>query len=272
MDIILAGPGRAGSAVCIAAKRAGHRIVAVAGRTPETVQRAAQLLDAIPLRLSDELPPADLLVIAVRDDVIADVAARIRAPHVDAVVHLSGLTPVDALMPLQRAGAAIGVLHPLQTLAAPEAGAEALAGSWMAVTTSDERLRNTLEVLADSLGARPFTLPEAARAVYHAAAAAAANGTAAALAIAEELFTAAGVPFDAARPLVDAVVANAFGIGPRAALTGPIARGDVGTVRAQLASVEERAPEELDRFIALGRLISDIAGTAELFEEVWWTS
>ena len=57
-----------------------------------------------------------------------------------------------------------------------------------------------------------------------------------------------------------------------AALTGPIARGDVGTVRAQLAAVGGWAPEELDRFIALGRLVADIAGKAELFEEVWWTS
>jgi len=272
LDIILAGPGRAGGAVCIAAKRAGHRIVAVAGRTSDTVQRAAQLLDAVPLRLSDEFPPADLLMIAVRDDVIADVASHIRAPHVGAVVHLSGLTPMDALLPLRRTGTAIGVLHPLQTLPTPEAGADALAGSWMAVTTSDERLRLVLEALVTSLGARSFAVPEAVRAVYHAAAAAAANGTVAVLAIAEELFTAAGVPFDAARPLVDAVVANAFGLGPGAALTGPIARGDVGTVRAQLDAVQERAPEELDRFITLGRLISDIAGTAELFKEVWWTS
>jgi len=272
VDIILVGPGRAGTSVCLAARRAGHRIVAVAGRTPDTVQHAAHLLDAVPLRLSDELPPADLLVIAVRDDVIADVASRIRAAHVGAAVHLSGLTPVDALAPLRRAGAAVGVLHPLQTLPTPKAGADVMAGSWMAVTTSDEWLRVALEALAASLGARSFSVPEAARAVYHAAAATAANGTVAVLAIAEELFTAAGVPFDAARPLVDAVVANAFGLGPGAALTGPIARGDVGTVRAQLAAVEERAPQELDRFITLGRLISDIAGTAELFEEVWWTS
>ena len=272
MDIILAGPGRAGGAVCIAAKRAGHRIVAVAGRTPGTVQRVARLLDAVPLGLSDELPPADLLMIAVRDDAIAEVAAHIHAPHVDAAIHLSGLTPLDALAPLRQVGVAIGVLHPLQTLPTPDAGADALAGSWMAVTTPDERLRTVLEDLAASLGARSFTIPDAARAVYHAAAAAAANGTVAALAVAEELFTAAGVPFDAARPLVDAVVANAFGLGPGAALTGPIARGDVGTVRAQLAAVGGWAPEELDRFIALGRLVADIAGKAELFEEVWWTS
>ncbi len=272
MDIILAGPGRAGSAICIAAKRAGHRIVAVAGRTPDRVRRVAQLLDAEPLPLSGELPPADLLMIAVRDDVIVDVAAHIRAPHIDAAVHLSGLTPVDALEPLQQAGAAIGVLHPLQTLPTPDSGADALAGSWIAVTTSNERLRAVLDGFVTSLGARSFTVSEEARAVYHAAAAAAANGTVAALAVAKELFGAAGVPFDAARPLVDAVVANAFGLGPGGALTGPIARGDVGTVRAQIAAVDRWAPGELDRFVTLGRLIADIAGTAELFEEVWWTS
>ncbi len=269
MDITLVGPGRAGTAVCLAAKRAGHRIVAVAGRSPESTGPVAELLDASPLKLTEEMPDVDLLIVAVRDDAIADVAAGIRAPHVDAAVHLSGLTPVDALAPLERSGAAIGVLHPLQTLPTPEAGADALAGSWIAVSTSDETLRSTLEAFAASLGARPFTIPEAARAVYHAAAATAANGIVSVLAVAASLFDAAGVPFDAARPLVDAVVANAFRLGPDVALTGPIVRGDVGTVRAQVAAVSEHAPEELDRFIALSRLIADIAGTSGMFEEVW---
>jgi len=267
VDISLVGPGRAGTAVCLAAKRVGHRIVSVAGRTHETTERAATMLESSPMALTDLMPESELLIVAVRDDAIAEVAADLRAPHVRGAVHLSGLTPVDALLPLEESGAAIGVLHPLQTLPTPEAGAAALPGAWIAISTADEGFRGTLEMFARSLGARPFAVQEAARALYHAAAAAAANGTVTVLAVARALFDAAGVPFEAARPLVDAVVANAFSLGPEA-LTGPIVRGDVGTVTAQIEAVREGAPDELHRFVALCKLIADVAGTQELFEEV----
>lgn len=269
MDIALVGPGRAGTAVCLAARRAGHRIVSVAGRTPDRTRHVAAALDAPPMSLSEAVPHADLLIIAVRDDAIHEVAAELEAPHVAGAIHLSGLTPLDALSPLEDSGAATGVFHPLQTLPTPEAGAAALAGAWVAISTNDGGLQGTLERFARSLGASPFVVAEATRAVYHAAAAAAANGTVASLTIAKALFAAADIPFEVARPLVDAVVANAFQLGPDAALTGPIARGDVGTVDAQITAVREHAPEYLARFIALGRLIADIAGTEGLFEEVW---
>jgi predicted short-subunit dehydrogenase-like oxidoreductase (DUF2520 family) len=270
LDIILAGPGRAGTAVCLAAKRAGHRVVAVAGRTTERVEAAADRLGALALRLDDELPGADLLIIGVRDDAIQSVATglAVHSSRVDAAVHLSGLTPVDALEPLEDAGHATGVLHPLQTLPTAEAGAEALAGCWIAVTASDDRLAADLDEFATSLGSHPFALPDEARAVYHAAAAAAANGTIAVLDLAAALFGSAGVPFEASRPLVEAVVDNAFHLGPHAALTGPIARGDVGTVAAQVHAVAENVPEQLGRFVALCRLIADVAGTADMFEDV----
>ncbi len=270
MDIILAGPGRAGTSVCLAAKRAGHRIVAVAGRTPKRVDEAASLLGADPLPLTNALPHADLLVVAVRDDAIYEVAMAlsVHAPSVQGAVHLSGLTPVDALSPLRDEGLQIGALHPLQTMPSPEVGAAALEGAWIAVTAPDERLEHLLEEFARSIGARPFALEEAARAVYHAAAATAANATVAVLHVAAALFQAADVPFDAARPLVEAVVSNAFLLGPDAALTGPITRGDVGTVMAQMNAVAAQAPEELERFVQLGRLIADIAGV----EEVPWKS
>lgn len=268
MNIILAGPGRAGTALCLAAVPAGHRVVGVVGRG--SVEDAAARFDAAALGFDDHLPPAHLLVVAVRDDAIQEVAERLapHATHVDTAIHLSGLKPASVLDPLADVGVAIGAVHPLQTLPTPESGAAALPGSWFAVTARDPALQRDLEAFVRSIDGHPFTLGDRDRALYHAAAATAANDTVAVLALAAQLFRRAGVPFEAARPLVEAVVANAFELGPKEALTGPIARGDVGTVIAQLEAVADRAPEKADLFRAMSRVVAELAGTRDSFEGI----
>ncbi len=269
---VLIGPGRAGLALALGLVGAGHRPAGVLGRHPQRAASAARRLDTAQLDWAAELPAADLMILAVRDDAIEEVAQRLaeRASAVTSAIHLSGLRTVTALDPLARTGLATGILHPLQTLPTAEAGAAALSGSWMAVTAADGGLRELLEDLVRSLGARPFTLEDSQRPVYHAAAASASNYVLAALALAARLFDAAGVPFEASRPLVEAVTENAFALGPAAALTGPIARGDVGTVRSQLAAVEQAAPELLADFLAFGRATARLAGTEADFEELSW--
>jgi predicted short-subunit dehydrogenase-like oxidoreductase (DUF2520 family) len=142
-----------------------------------------------------------------------------------------------------------------------------LRGAWMAVTAS-EPLRSELYDLAESLGAHPFDLEDDAKAVYHAAAAAAANFPLAALVMAKDLFDAAGVPFAAAQPLVEAVVSNVFTLGPRPSLTGPVARGDVATVRTQLDAVAVAAPQWFGTFSSLVLHLARIAGRGHDFEDV----
>lgn len=263
MDIIVAGPGRAGRSLAIRFIDAGHRLVGVLARSDAAAAEAG----AEPLAWDRALPAADLLVVAVRDDAIGEVAERLApvAGEVEAAVHLSGLAPISVLDPL---GPPVGSFHPLQTLPTPEVGAARLGGAWIGITTHDEDLESRLHALAFSIGAKPFSLADEAKRLYHAAAAAAANYPLAALAMAQRLFEAAGVPFDAAAPLVEAVVGNAFSLGPEAALTGPIARGDVGTVAAQLEAVGQAAPDLVDDFKALGRAVARVAGRSNLFEEL----
>jgi predicted short-subunit dehydrogenase-like oxidoreductase (DUF2520 family) len=262
MKIVLVGPGRAGTGLGIAMQRAGHDVVAVAGRDPGRTAAVARRLDALSVAIGEPLPAADLVVIAVRDDAIAEVAASL-ADAVDetgGVVHLSGATSVASLDPITDRGIATGSFHPLQTLPSPEAGAERIDGAWVAITAV-EPLRSRLHDLATSIGARPFDLDDDRKALYHAAASAAANFPVAALGVAHDLFASAGVPFEAARPLVEAAVSNAFAHGPRAALTGPIARGDRDTVAAQLEAVTADG-QWPDAFRALAAAVADYAGTA----------
>jgi predicted short-subunit dehydrogenase-like oxidoreductase (DUF2520 family) len=261
MDLLLVGPGRAGTSLAIAATNAGHRIVGVLARDDDAAADAAARFGCPVIAWDTDLPAANLLLIAVRDDAIGAVAARLAAhvAAIDGAVHLSGLTSVNALAPLR--GLPVGSFHPLQTLPTPEAGAARLAGAWIAVTTDDNLLADRLFTFAASLGAHPFEVADDAKALYHAGAAAAANFPLAALSMARRLFDAAGVPFEAAAPLVRAVIDNALEMGPEAALTGPVARGDVGTVAAQVAAVRAMVPELGDDFAAMVMAVARVAGT-----------
>lgn len=232
MKLIVVGPGRAGGALALAAQAAGHEIVGVLSRRAEDRWER--------LQWDTRLPEADVLFIAVRDEAIPEVAARIAAHVADigVVAHLSGFTPVLALHEIQERGTAVGGFHPLQSLPDPEAGAQALAGSFVGID-GDQLGVDLLTHLASSLGLEPFRLDDEARPAYHAAAAAAANFVVTALAISGDLFRSAGVDPRVSRPLVEVAVANVFEKGPRASLTGPIARGDIETVIGHLTAAHE---------------------------------
>jgi len=269
MRIVVVGPGRAGMSIAQAAAAAGHEIVAVMGRTEESAAAGAALVGADPLTADDALPAADLLLIATRDDAIAPVAALLagRVTAIPNAVHVSGLTSVAALESLQRVGLEVGSFHPLQTLPNPAAGAARLRGAAIAIT-AEPPLRGLLQALATDVGGSPFLLDDAVKPLYHAAAAAAANYPLLSLTMAFDLFDAAGVPWESARPLVEAVVANAFEIGPRAALTGPVVRGDVATVGAQLDAVARHAPEWTATFARFVAALAELTGRREQFAAV----
>lgn len=261
MNIALYGTGRAAGALGIAFSNAGHSIVGVQGRTQGGTDATSEFFDVTPGSVG-------LRVIAVTDDAIEEVARSI-ADHADGVpvVHVSGAVSVDALDPIAAKGSQVGSFHPLQTMPDPVSGARRLRGAWIGITATHP-LFGELDDLAVSIGCRPFSLADEKKPLYHAAAAASANFVVTALALAEGLFEASGVPFEVAIPLVDAIVENAFALGPQAALTGPIARGDIATVAKQLNAVRDTSPELYDQFLTLARLTATTAGTADRFEHV----
>jgi len=261
MNIALYGTGRAAGALGLAFASAGHSIVAVDGRSRDKV---AALVDLVGITEGEP----DLCVIAVSDDAIGAVA-RLLADGDAAVdtVHVSGAVPTSALASLSAIGVQVGSFHPLQTLPDARSGADRLPGSWIGIT-ADPPLCERLVELAASIGCRSFAIDDAAKPLYHAAAAATANFTLMVLDLAEDLFEAAGVPFETARPLLEATVANAFELGPRDALTGPIARGDVDTVVRQLDAVRDAVDARIEDFVNLARLTARTAGTEDRFIEV----
>jgi predicted short-subunit dehydrogenase-like oxidoreductase (DUF2520 family) len=243
--LALVGPGRAGAALTVALARAGWKVRAVAGRSPErdSTRSAAERFHCPATHVRDVAAGAQLVIIAVPDAAIPDVAAALGAsPSLVAgtlVVHLAGSFGVDALATLAvaRPDVRLGALHPLQTLPGADEGAARLAGSWCAVAGDA-----AVTELALAIGCHPFVIDDDQRGRYHAAACIAGNHLVALLGQVERLATAAGVPLDAFLPLVRAAVDNAAALGPAAALTGPVSRNDVDTVARHIDAlpVDER--------------------------------
>ena len=267
MRIIVVGPGRAGGSLAVAAHEAGHEIVGLVARRPED-QEVARHLGVVARPIGDPMPEADLLVLAVRDDAIRHVARSlaVQAIPVPQAVHLSGLAPRSVLDPLLVSGLATGSFHPLQTFPDWRTGSASLRNAHVGITAA-AGLAEGLDGLAESLGCRPFRIADDAKPLYHAAAAASANYVLTALAVAERLYAEAGVDYRVARPLVRRIVANAFDLGPGPALTGPVARGDEGTVRRQVQAVDARVPDLSETFREFARATALVAGTSEIMKD-----
>jgi len=253
VNLVVVGPGRAGGSIAIAATRSGERIVGVLSRLSDSRYGPA-------LSWDDPLPPADLLLIAVNDAAIEEIAHRLAGMihSIPVAAHVSGFTPVTALEPLADAGAATGGFHPLQTLPDPERGAAALAGAFVGIGGHPDA-QALLAELAQSLEMRPFPLSDAARPRYHAGASAASNFVVTALATAGDLMSAAGIEPGVARPLVEQAVANVYD-DLASALTGPVARGDVATVLGQLAAAREVADDVGDQYRLMAEATAIRAG------------
>jgi predicted short-subunit dehydrogenase-like oxidoreductase (DUF2520 family) len=256
--LALIGPGRAGTTVALGLLDLGWRATAVAGRAPDAVSTttAAICLNARATLVSEVATGADLVVIATPDRAIEG-AALTAANSMESgalVIHLAGSRGVDVFGPLRekRPDVRVGALHPLQSFPSTSAGVERLMGAWAAVAGDPE-----VAGLAHALGLRTFDVPDSDRVRYHAAAVVASNHLVALLGQVERLAASAEVPFDAFAPLVRASVENAFALGPAAALTGPVERGDLGTVEGHLAALD---PAERDAYRSLAREAARLTG------------
>lgn len=197
-----------------------------------------------------------VLILAVPDDALHDVAnevARIGpAPAPCVALHLSGALSTDVLTPLHTAGYMVGSLHPLQTVADPWSGADRLQGCAYAIAGEPGALRATRTLVA-ALDGQPLVIPPALRPVYHAAAVFASNYVLAAAAAVARMLAEAGISEEdavsAALPLMRGTMDNLEELGLAAALTGPVARGDLDTVRLHLSRL---SPRELRLYSALG--------------------
>ena len=183
-------------------------------------------------------PNAELVLLCVPDHVIGEVAAGVGiGPW---VAHVSGATHLSALDPHEQRFS----MHPLQTLTR-ERGPEQLDGAWGAISAETDDALAQARWLAETLGLRPFEVPDADRTLYHAAAVIGGNYLVTLWRVATRLLEQVGAPPEAIVPLMTRTIENGFD------LTGPIARGDWTTVDAHLAALEDRDPDLAPLYRAL---------------------
>ncbi len=212
------GPGRAGLSMSRALGAVGYPIVGVAGRGDDQ-RRAAH--------------GVDVLVIATPDDAVAEVARGVEPDEGCVVMHLAASLGLDALGPHSRRAS----LHPLVPLPTPEIGARRLAAGIGFAVAGDP----VATEFATALGGRPFSVDDAERAAYHAAACVAANHVVALLGQVQRIAESAGLGIDVFLGLSRAALDDVERLGPAGALTGPAARGDWSTLERHRRAL---APDE----------------------------
>jgi predicted short-subunit dehydrogenase-like oxidoreductase (DUF2520 family) len=256
------GAGRVGGVLAAALREAGHEVVAAAGESDASRGRIADLLPGVPTQKPTAVARAcDLLLLTVPDDMLANVVAMLSASGAihegQYVVHTSGRHGLAVLEPAAAVGARPVAVHPAMTFTGTSVDLARLPGCVYGVTAGPD-LRAFAEGLVADLQGTPMWVAEERRHLYHAALAHGANHLVTLVAQAMELLDAAGAddPAGTLRPLLTAALDNALGQGD-AALTGPIVRGDVETVRAHLAEIRDTAPHTLPSYVALGRATLD---------------
>lgn len=248
----LIGAGRAGCVIAAALARAGHQVVAVNAISQQSQKRSSALIPqarfADPIDVSAE---ADLLLLAVPDDVLADLVSGLVASDAirtgQIVVHLSGRYGTDVLGPAQRIGALCVAMHPVMTFTGAAFEVERLDGCPFGISASDEH-HAVAQALVLEMGGEPQFIEPNSRALYHAALAHASNHLVTVIAQAEDLLTQAGIdsPGQFLAPLVSASLDNVLRSGD-AALTGPVSRGDVETLGIHLTALQESIESASDR-------------------------
>ena len=253
----IVGAGTVGTALAIRLSQKGYRVSAVASRTTESARRLARRVQTA-LVCSDAQGVAnvsDLVFVTTPDGVIPTVVSSVKWRKGQSVLHCSGADSLDVLEPARKTGAQVGVFHPLQTFASVDQAIANLTGSTFALE-ADEPLLGRLRQMATDLGGHWVALKAGDKVLYHAAAVMACNYVVTLVKLAGDLWATFGIPqAEATRallPLLKGTLNNIENVGLPNCLTGPIARGDTGTIRKHLAALEQKAPHLLSTYRELG--------------------
>lgn len=261
MIVGVIGAGKVGAVLGAALARAGHDVAAISGASPAAKRLLPGVANVTPDQVA--LAAEDLLLIAVPDDALAGVVgglARMNLLHEGQIVaHTSGAHGLDVLAPAVAKGVRPLALHPAMTFAATVADLDRLHGISFGVTAPLD-LVDTATRLVEDLGGTAEWVANEKRSLYHAALAHGANHLVTLVNEAADRLRDAGVvqPEKVLAPLLHAALDNALRMGDNA-LTGPVARGDAGTIARHVAVIGETSPESLAAYRALARRTADRA-------------
>lgn len=251
------GAGTVGTALAIRLNERGYPAVSVFSRSRASAEKLASAITGCQAAESAQAAAnsADIVFITTPDDAIASVASQVSWHSGQSVIHCSGADSLEPLEPARRQGASIGAFHPLQTFASVQQALDNIAGSTFALE-AEGPLLNILKEMATALDGTWIELKAGDKVLYHAAAVIACNYLVTLVKLSTDLWQTFGVPPERATrallPLLRGTIANIERVGIPQCLTGPIARGDTGTIRKHLAALGEAAPEVLQTYRDLG--------------------
>ncbi len=258
------GAGTVGTALAIGLHNHGYRVTAVYSRSRESANKLASgILGCRVMQSSQAVANAvDMIFITTPDGVIGTVVSEIDWQPGKSVVHCSGADSTEVLEPAKQLGALTGAFHPLQTFASVKEAVENIPGSTFAIE-AEEPLLTELKKMATALEGRYILLEANDKVVYHAAAVMACNYMVALVKQATDLWKTFDIPTQQATqallPLIRGTIHNIEKVGIPDCLTGPIARGDTGTIRKHIEALERSAPDVLPTYLELGRQTVPIA-------------
>lgn len=251
------GAGTVGTALSLKLSDADYPVVAVSSRSQTSARKLAQAIGGcLPVNSNQEVADAaELVFITTPDDAIGRVASQIKWHKGQSVVHCSGADSTDILEPARKAGAYVGVFHPLQTFADVTQAIENIPGSTFALE-AEEPLLTALKDMAAAIGGHWIELKASDKVIYHASAVIACNYLVTLVKSAADLWQTFDIPrnqaIQALLPLIKGTIHNIDTVGIPQCLTGPIARGDTGTVEKHLHALEKAAPGLLSAYRELG--------------------
>ena len=264
LSVGVVGAGRVGAVLGAALARAGHRVVATSAVSTASRDRAEALLPGVPvLDVAGVVAAAELVLLTVPDDALPEVVAGLTATGAwqpgQIAVHTSGRYGVAVLDPVRAAHVIPLAIHPAMTFSGTAADLGALADCCFGIT-APEPARPVAEALVVEIGGEPVWVKEVDRARYHAALSHGANHLVTLVAQAMQILSGAGVeaPDRVLGPLLSTALDNALRRGD-AALTGPVARGDAGTVAAHLRELRTETLDVLPAYVAMARATAERA-------------
>jgi predicted short-subunit dehydrogenase-like oxidoreductase (DUF2520 family) len=258
------GAGITGTALAVRLAQHEYDIIAVSSRSLSSAEKLAERISGCHIYNGSQkvADMAQLIFITTPDDIIPKVAAEIKWHKEQSVVHCSGAHSVDILEPARLCGANTGCFHPLQTFASVDQAIENIPGSAFAIE-AEKPLLDILKEMATILEGDWVNLKAGDKVLYHAAAVFACNYLVTLVKVATDLWQTFQVPppqaIKALMPLLRGTLSNIENVGLPNCLTGPIARGDMGTISRHLESLEKQAPPLLSIYKELGRQTIPIA-------------
>jgi len=266
LKFAIIGAGMVGTAIGFLLKKAGHEITAIADCSAAHLKRAQSYTGAVCFRYPAQAADhADCLLITTPDDSIVSVCAEIvggTSIRGKKVFHMSGAGGLDLLTPATRAGASVASIHPLQSFSSIDSAISSIPGSYFGVTATAGLKKLSADIVRDLRGIPIYITPEQ-KPLYHAAACIASNYLVSLMSVVESIYLSIGFSEKDARkaylPLVYGSLKNIEKQGCAKALTGPIARGDSGTVQKHIEAMACHLPDYLPLYSSMGMIAVKLA-------------